>query len=256
MQKWLPDEFSSDFAPAATLAQAGAGAFESEKSNQQTGQSDNQRLFLSESGFSGPEAIMAHLTREERAQVFELVEQDIKAEYEEREKELRAKLAADKEESHRNFEEALTVWSDKITQAMSNHMKETADAAARLAVQLAEKVVRKNVSLDNEVLLRAIETALFKIDTSKTLTLNINPAQAQWLETLPQVIEKFGIEQIVSDRRIEPGGCLIKTEKQEWDVTVSGQLNYLSELVEEMITTADAPDLTGEDGKDAEPVLE
>ena len=101
-----------------------------------------------------------------------------------------------------------------------------------------------------------IETALFKIDGTKSLCVSVNPLQAEWLETQDDVKKKLGITEVVSDRRIEAGGCLIKTENQEWDVTVNGQLKYLSDLVEEMITTADAPELSGEEGTDAETSLE
>ena len=256
MQKWLPDEFASGPSAAAAVVPGNAGVFESEKAINQTDKNDKQRLFQSESGFAGPETIMAHLSREERAQVFDLVEQDIRTEYGKREVEFRAQLDAELTECRRNFDDTLNTWSENLYQAMSSHLKDTSDAAARLAVQLAEKIVRKNISLDNEVLLRAIETALFKIDGTKAVTLNVSPEQAQWLESQPLVAEKLGIKQIISDRRIESGGCVVKTEKQEWDVTVAGQLKFLSEMVEEMISIADAPDLTGKEGTDAEPNLE
>jgi len=255
MQKWLPDEFSSP-SRTSVAANTDPSVFESDNSSSSSVQTENQRLFMSETGFSGPEAIMAHLTREERAQVFELVEQDIKAEYHERETELREQFQKDLASAENQFTETFNQWSENLHRAMAIHMKETADASARLAVQLAEKIVRRKIIMGNEILVKAIETALFKIDGTKSITVNINPEQAQWLESQDQLREKLGIEQIVSDRRIDPGGCLVKTEKQQWDVTIAGQLNYLSELVEEMITTADAPALAGEEGTDAEPILE
>ncbi len=255
MQKWLPDEFSSS-SRTSVAANTDPSVFESDNSRSDAIQTENQRLFMSESGFSGPDAIMAHLTREERAQVFELVEQDIKAEYQERETELREQFQKDLSSVENQFTETFNQWTENLHRAMAIHMKETADASARLAVQLAEKIVRQKIIMDNEILVKAIETALFKIDGTKSITVNINPEQAQWLESQDQLREKLGIEQIVSDRRIDPGGCLVKTEKQQWDVTIAGQLNYLSELVEEMITTADAPALAGEEGTDAEPILE
>ncbi len=256
MQKWLPDSFGSDGATATAVLHTDDAIFEAEDTAPGDPLDDKNRLFMSESGFSGPEAIMAHLTREERAQVFELVEQDIAKVYEDQEVELRTKLEADLDEARQGFDTALATFSVHLKQAMENHIKETADASARLATQLAEKIVRKKVSMDQEILARAIETALFKIEGTKSITVSVNPGQAEWLEAHDGVREKLGIQEIVSDRRIEPGGCLLKTEKQEWDATVSGQLKYLSELVEEMIITGDAPDLSGEEGTDAKPDLD
>lgn len=256
MQNWLPDEFMTSDATATAVFHGDTDVFEPENKSKDVLQNDIQRLFMSESGFSGPDAIMGHLTREERAQVFELVEQDIKTEYEEREIELRAKMAAELKEARIGFDETLTAWTGKLHKAMATHMKEVSDSSARLAIQVAEKIVRQKILVDKEILIRAIETTLYKMDGTKDVTINLNPSQAEWLESLPEMKEKLGINQIISDRRVEPGGCLIKTEKQEWDVTVAGQLNYLSELVEEMITTADEPGLTGEEGTDAEPSME
>ncbi len=256
MQKWLPDSFESPGASATAVLHTDDSLFESNSDSIPSPKPEESRLFLSESGFSGPEAIMGHLTSEERTQVFDLVEQDVTAVFEERESELRAKLEAEISQARQDFDTALNSWSAQLNQAMSTHIKETADASARLAIQIAEKVVRKEIHLDQDILIRTLETTLFKIDNTKSLTVNLNPVQAQWLESQPQVMEKLGVEKIVADRRVEPGGCMIKTEKQEWDATIHGQLECLTELVEEMITTADEPDLTGEDGKDAKPGMD
>ncbi len=251
MQKWLPDDFASGNTATAAVVHPDGGAFESNSLESDIHQDEKNRLFLSESGFSGPEAIMTHLTREERAQVFELVEQDITKIYEEREVELRLSLEADQNKNRQDFDQAFNTWTENLQLSLASHLKETADASARLAIQLAGKIVRETIKLDDEVLIRAMEATLFKIEGTKTITVSLNPTQAEWLENQAGLKEKLGIGQIVSDRRVEAGGCLISTEKQEWDATIESQLNYLGELVEEMIATAKEPDLSGEDGKDA-----
>ncbi len=256
MQKWLPDDFGISESAVAAVVHPDDSIFESDVSAASSDVTENSRLFLSESGFSGPEAIMAHLTPEERAQVFELVEQDITKVYEERENDLRAKMDDDLKIIREGFDSALSAWSQDLHQAMATHMKETADASARMAVKIAEKIIRQKINLDHDILVRAMETALFKIDGDKNVIVNLNPLQAEWLETQAGVKEKLGIQQIVADRRIEAGGCVVKTEKQEWDATISSQLEYLSEIVEEMITTGDEPELSAEDGTDAEPSLD
>ena len=114
MQKWLPDAFTSDLATATAVLHADDACFEAEESVSDELLDEKDRLFMSESGFSGPEAIMAHLTREERAQVFELVEQDLAKVYQDQEVELRAKLEADLNEARQGFETALASWSDQL----------------------------------------------------------------------------------------------------------------------------------------------
>jgi type III secretion protein L len=256
MQKWLPDSFASDVSAPAAVLQKDDGIFEADHSGSGMCDNEKQRLFRSESGFSGPEAIMAHLTREERTQVFELVEQDISRDFEAREKELRANFEKEMVEAKNSFNSALDSWTENLHQALVSHLKETADCTARLAIQLAEKIVRAKVETDPEILLRALETTLFKIDGTKQIVVNVNPEQVQWLESRQDLLAKLGITQIVADRRVEAGGCIVKTHKQEWDATIKGQLAYMEELVEEMLTTADEPDLSGKGGSDEDPQLD
>jgi len=262
MQKWLPDAFSTEASAPAAVVQADDLAFESEQSlpsnplDVDDGQATRKRLFMSESGFSGPQAIMSHMTPEERAQVFELVEQDISRDFKKRELELREQLATDLDLAQQNFQDTMESFSQNLQQAMATHMKEVADMSARLAIQLAEKIVRSRVEADPEILIKALETTLFKFDSSKSVIVNVNPEQVELLENQPQLLERLGINQVVADRRVDPGGCLVRTEKLEWDATIKGQLEYLNEVVEEMIATGDKPDLTGKGVSPDEPSLD
>ncbi len=169
MQKWLPDAFSMEASAPAAVFQADDLAFESEHHFQnnpldvENGQASKKRLFMSESGFSGPEAIMSHLTPDDRAQVFELVEQDIRRDYSNREHELREQLAADLDQAQKKFQDTMESFSQNLQQAMSTHMKEVADMSARLAIQLAEKIVRSRVEAEPDILIKALETTLFKV---------------------------------------------------------------------------------------------
>ncbi len=251
MQNWLPDAFDASSSTATAVLQAEDTTFESAdfspvKDNNTEIEDNNTRLFMSESGFAGPETIMTHLTQSERAQVFELVEQDILRDYEQREIQLRAGFSKDLEKARSNFENSMELFSTNLHQAMGRHIKEIADMSARLSVQLAEKIVRSKVQTDHNILVKAIETTLFKVDGAKSIVVNVNPEQASYIESQSELLKRLGINQVVADRRIDLGGCVVRTEKSEWDATVKGQLEYLSELIEEMIATSDEPDLSGE----------
>ncbi len=198
---------------------------------------------------------MRHLTQDERAQVFELVEQDLIRDFSKREQELRDQLAADIEEVRQSFHETMECWSKNLHQAMATHAKEIADMSARLAFQLAEKIVRSRMECDPDILIRALETTLFKVDGNKTVIVNVNPDQVELLENQTKLIQRLGIDQVVADRRVDPGGCLVRTEKKQWDATIKGQLEYLNELVEEMVAMGDEPELTVEGESQDEPGL-
>ena len=259
MQKWCPEPFDDFSGPVASVAGAVLDAEAAFTANSEEGAGttkDRGRLFLSESGFQGPEAMMAHLTPEERAQVYELVEQDLTVEYEARERELALAQATELEKTRQAFDQALGAWSTRITEAQARHCKDVAEAAARITLVLAEKIIRSKVETDPEILRRGLETALFKLEERRGITVIVNPDEAAWLESQPEILEKQGITQVQADRRIEKGGCMIRTENREWDATLKGQLSYLGDLVEEMVATQEPPDLNQEDDKDVDPGLD
>lgn len=250
MQKWCPDDFSTAQATVEAVVHGEDPSFDVTAFADSGPVDDKSRLFMSETGFSAPQAIMNHLTQEERNQVFELVEQDVAREYETKLMELKAAHEEDLQLARKEFEKSLVNWGQGIQEALESHLKETADSAARLAVQLAEKMVRAKAAADTGVLVRALEVCLFKLEGSRSVSVNVHPDQAAWLGDQPELLAKLGIENVVADRRVETGGCLVRTEKKEWDATIKGQLQILSELVEEMTATGDLPTLAPEGSGD------
>ena len=87
MQKWSPEPF--DARPVAT---APPGAQERFAALDDAQRDEGARLFRRESGFTDTKSLMASLTRDERAQVYELVEMDLEADYREREAALTAEF--------------------------------------------------------------------------------------------------------------------------------------------------------------------
>jgi len=259
MQKWCPEPFDDMAGPVAAVAGAVRDAEASFTANREApfGQGlDRSSLFMSESRFQEPENLMAHLPPEERAQVYDLVAQDLRREYEEREKEMALAQATEMENARQGFDAALDQWSGRITEAQARHCKAVSEAAARITLILAEKVIRSKVENDPAILMRGLETALFKLDERRGITVVVHPEEAGWLESRPEVLAKLGIEQVQADRRIDKGGCLVRTDTREWDATLKGQLSYLNDLVEEMVATQEHPDLNLEDDTDVDPGLD
>jgi len=190
-----------------------------------------------EAGFTDTKSLMASLTQDERAQLYELVELELADDYKKREE----KLAQDYESRLRASEakatQQLILWGEKINEVVAEELKEAASATARLAKQIAEKIVRQQVAIDPEVIARVIETTLFKIVENSPLSLQVNPDDAEWLTSQPDFLNKLNIAQITPDRRIESGGCLVRNSEREWDATLASQLETLDELVAEMITS-------------------
>lgn len=235
MQKWLPDAFEvEDAIRAATVDK---GAFEPETGAAPSGDQPARPGFRSEAGFADSQSLLNHLTQRERAQLFDLVEQDVAAEYQEREDQIKAATEQEMQSLQANFQASLQALATQLEEATTGQLQEIAAAAARLAVQLAGKIVRSTVEVDPQVLARVLETTLYKLTGDTQLTVSLNPEDAAWLEGQPELCKELKIGRITPDRRIERGGCIASGSGQEWDATLARQLESLTEIVEEAIAT-------------------
>ena len=240
MQKWLPDAFVTDNAPLAKPA-AASGVFEPVGTGEEPSPDSAVSRFRSESGFSDTQTFLKLLTRKERAQLFELVEQDVASEYETREKEMQAKLVIQTKSLEDTFQMGLANLATELESAVAEQLKEISAASARLAVQLAERIVRKTVTLDQEVLTRTLAATQHKLQDKSSLTVILNPEDAFWLEARPEMVKELKISKVQTDRRIERGGCVIKSDNQEWDATIARQIESFTEIIEEAIATSPEP---------------
>ena len=241
MLKWSPEPF--DVEPANRRSPVvDAAAFESNRNAAAAvgGADEGARQFRREAGFTDSKSLMGSLTQDERRQVYELVELELSAEYQAREAALQVEFERRLAEAKEETRLMVDVWTSQIADVFSNEIKQAASASARLAVRIAEKILRSALAVDPEPLVRVIETTLFKTSGDEPLTIQVNPVDAAWLEGQPGLRERLNIGQIVPDRRIEQGGTLIRCGNREWDATLRRQLETLDEVVNEMIATGEA----------------
>ena len=215
--------------------------------------SESVRGFRPEAGFADAAGLLASLSREERAQVVTLVENDLRREYERRHQEEAA--AREAAAAERQAAEAVqrARWQDEFAGGVRREVEAAlatlAQHTAAIARLMAEKLVRREVAADPEVLLRTLETVLFKVEAGCSLRVTVHPDDAEWLRQQAEACARLRITEVKDDRRLEPGGALVKADDQEWDASIERQLDVLAEsLTEALALPAPAP---GEGGDDA-----
>ena len=240
MQKWCPEPFVppapaparfETVSPAATAAVARGVAFRPE------------------TGFADKTALLHALSREERVQIVKLLEQDLRQQFEQRgdaERKAAAEAAAAQAATQAA---ARAAWQDALSAGLQAALRDAiADLARRtaeIAVLMAGKVVRREVAIDREVLVRCLETVLYKAEAGCSLSVTTHPEDAAWLAAATSLRERLRIRDLKEDRRVERGGCLVKIEETEWDATVSGQLAVLGEILDAALAVPSSP--TGKD---------
>ncbi len=104
-----------------------------------------------------------------------------------------------------------------------------------LVARVAEKVVYGQVSVDNEIITRAILDVFEKIPDPVDATITVNPVDYEYIEVVKDdLFEKIrGLKQvrILSDQLITPGGCRIETKAGEVDTTMEERLEAVKKSI-------------------------
>lgn len=221
MQKWSPEPLLPDATDdGGFVAVAVAG--------------DERTVFRPEAGFADQQNLLGQLSRGERAQLVDLVEIDLREEFEVRltaeVARLAAQHAADLETARSSFAATQESFAQGAVAAFDAATRELADAAVSLAVLLAEKLVRARIEADAGVLTRAVETVLFKAEPGVLLDVTCHPDDAALFTGSPELRARLRIGEVKEDRRIARGGCLVRAGDLEWDATLQRQLGVLEEV--------------------------
>jgi flagellar assembly protein FliH len=114
--------------------------------------------------------------------------------------------------------------------------------AAELAFRLSEQVLAGALDVQPERVIDLARNALRRVTDRRRVVLLVNPVD---LEVISGSVESLkgelgGIEHcdVQSDRRIDRGGVILRTEAGEIDVTINSQIENAREIVAATLRTA------------------
>ena len=194
--------------------------------------------FEKDSRLTGGKSSWDLIDQVDKDQFLERARELLQVEFENRETELRRRHQEELAEVRNEFIQRLDNWCRELTAGQDLERRGIAAEAAGLALALARKIIRDTVEVDPGFVTRTLETALFKIRDANPLTVTLHPDDANLLEDNPDLMAGLRIGTVVSDRRVEKGGCLVRAGVREWDATLSRQMDYLTGLVEETMAAS------------------
>ncbi len=148
------------------------------------------------------------------------------------------------EQARRDMEENITsvlISANKILNEASlksrEAIKENSQEIIELAVLIAEKVIKTEIG-NKEVLFNNVLDAIKKVQTSKEIKIYVNWNQLEYKDELIELLKyNFqGLEliEIIEDRTIEQGGCIIETKLGKIDATIKSQIELILDSVSEV----------------------
>jgi flagellar assembly protein FliH len=113
-------------------------------------------------------------------------------------------------------------------------------AAVELALQIAEKVIGSAVAADPQAVLDVVSGALLRTTDRDHLVVEVNPEDFALVRDAAEELaaRQGGIRrmEVVSERRVDRGGCVVRTREGEIDARISAQIERVRQLLTEVRT--------------------
>lgn len=146
--------------------------------------------------------------------------------------------------------EAVAAAERAMAEMHDRYVADAEAAAVDLAFQIAEKVIGTTIATDREAVLGVVSGALLRTTDRDHLVLEVNPGDFELVrDSAAELAARLGgisRMEVVSERRVEAGGCVVRTEAGEIDARVSAQLERVRQLLAEAGGTT--PDAAESDG--------
>ena len=139
-----------------------------------------------------------------------------------------------KAEASSRIEEAM----ETLNQAVKERKKIVQDAEneiLRLALKVAEQIIRSEVSLHRDVCLNIVSEAISRISDREQIIVKVNREDAEYLkrykDRLASMMDGVKSFSIIEDAAIEPGGCVIETNLGFIDARIATKLRSIEEAL-------------------------
>lgn len=97
-----------------------------------------------------------------------------------------------------------------------------------LALQIAKKIVGREVTIDREIALTLVKVSLGKLHNRSIAEVHLNPADFAFVQTHQEKLNFRGSLELVEDKTISVGGCLVHTETGDIDARIESQFDEIA----------------------------
>jgi len=140
----------------------------------------------------------------------------------------RAEGAARVTEHARDLLEYLETLARGVAQATESAVRAAEDTVAQLAIEVAEKILKHEVSLDGSVVLGMVRESVEKAKASGPIKIRVSAWDLDRVKDFRDEIMRIADDvtsiEIVEDPRVEPGGCIVETDFGSVDARLGTQL--------------------------------
>lgn len=143
------------------------------------------------------------------------------------------------QEVQANFEAEVTERVSEIRDQFAETIKQISSLAGEitaraeddlvnLALQIAKKIVGREVTIDREIVLTLVKVSLGKLHNRSVAEVHLNPEDFVFVQSQREKLDFRGSLELVEDNSISLGGCLIHTETGDIDGRIESQFDEIA----------------------------
>lgn len=128
---------------------------------------------------------------------------------------------------------AIAAIADNVTVDKTELVRECEAEIVALVMDVARKVLDREVQTDRRIVAKMVERAMARVTGQMVLRIRVNPddydlVRQHWAEALGDE----SLAEVMADKRVKPGGCVIDTEGGAVDAQIDTQLNEIRRAFE------------------------
>ncbi|NNF00712.1 MAG: hypothetical protein HKN25_16975 [Pyrinomonadaceae bacterium] len=129
----------------------------------------------------------------------------------------------------RDIRNSLSEAIGSLASSKEDISRQTESELVRLAIKIAEKIVGREVIVDETIALEMTKRTLKQIDSRALAEIHLSPADFEFVQEKHGEIGFHGSLKLIEDPAISNGGCLVHTETGDFDARIESQLEEIIE---------------------------
>ncbi|MEZ5425392.1 MAG: FliH/SctL family protein [Pyrinomonadaceae bacterium] len=97
-----------------------------------------------------------------------------------------------------------------------------------LALEIAKKIVGREVTIDREIALTLVRVSLSRLQNRAVAKVHLHPDDFAFIQTHREKLDFHGSLELIEDRSVSVGGCLVHTETGDIDARIESQFEEIA----------------------------
>lgn len=99
-----------------------------------------------------------------------------------------------------------------------------------LSIEIAKKIIHREIAIDNEIVMTLARLALSRVHNRTAATIHLHPEDFAYVSSQRESLEAGRVLELVEDRSISRGGCLVLTELGDFDARIEQQFEEVERV--------------------------